>query len=41
MCGGNEVKQVDKFLADYVFIIERKVLYNVEDGVVCKDACVE
>ena len=41
MCGGDKVKQVDKFLADHVFIIEREVLYNVEDDGVCEDACIK
>ena len=41
MHGGNKVKQADDLLADYVFIIEREVLYDAEDGGVCKDACVK
>ena len=35
------MKQADEFLADYVFIIEREVLYDAEDSGVCEDACVE
>ena len=35
------MKQADKLLANHVFIIKREVLYNMEDGGVCKDACVE
>ena len=35
------MKQADELLADHVFIIEREVLYDVEDGGVCEDACVE
>ena len=41
LCGRNQVKQADELLVDYVFIIERKVLYDAEDGGVCKDACVK
>ena len=41
MHGGNKVKQADELLENYIFIIEREVLYNAEDGGVCKDACVK
>ena len=41
LCKRNKVKQADEFLADHVFIIEREVFYNAEDGGVCEDACVK
>ena len=35
------MKQADEFLADQVFVIERKVLYGMEGDGICEDACVK
>ena len=41
LCGGDQVKQANEFLADQVFIIEGEVLYGAEGDGICEDACIK
>ena len=39
--GGDQMEQVNEFLANQIFVIEREVLYGAEGNGICEDACVK
>ena len=39
--GRDKVEQVDKLLANEIFIIGREVFYDVKDDGICENTCVE